>query len=119
MKRLLKSFGYAFKGLFIAIREQQNMRIHLLAVFVVVGFGIYIGLNAVEWSVITLTIGLVLVSEMLNSAIEDAVNFISPELNPKAARIKDIAAGAVLVTAVIGVCVAILIFGNKLFNELL
>lgn len=119
MNRLLKSFGYAFKGLFLAIREQRNMRIHLLAVFVVVGFGIYIGLNAAEWSIISLTIGLVLVSEMFNSAIEDVVDFISPELNPKAARIKDIAAGAVLVAAIIGVCVAISIFGNKLFNELL
>ncbi|MBL7779533.1 MAG: diacylglycerol kinase family protein [Chitinophagales bacterium] len=119
LKKLFRSFGYAIAGILIAAREQQNMRIHVLAVLVVTLSGIFIGLDAIEWGVIALTYGLVLVAEMFNSAIENLIDLVSPERNPLAGKVKDIAAGAVLIAALVATCVAISIFGNKLFNQIL
>lgn len=119
LKKLFRSFGYAIAGILIAAREQQNMRIHVLAVLVVTLSGIFVGLDAIEWGVIALTYGLVLVAEMFNSAIENLIDLVSPERNPLAGKVKDIAAGAVLIAALVATCVAISIFGNKLFNQIL
>ena len=119
MIKLLQSFGYAFTGMFVALKEQQNMRIHLLAVVVVMSAGIFLGLSAIEWSIIALTIGIVIVTEMMNTAIETLVDLVSPEYNEKAGKIKDIAAGGVLLSAIIATVVAVYIFGNKIFNLLL
>lgn len=118
-KKLFNSFGYAFAGIMISLREQQNLRIHIAAVVIVTILGVYIGLDAIEWAIVSLTYGLVLVAEMFNSAIENLINLVSPEHNPLAGKVKDISAGAVLVAAIIATAVAILIFGNKLFNQLL
>ena len=95
------------------------MRIHVFAILVVTVAGIFLGLTAVEWSVIALCIGSVISAEMMNTAIELLVDLVSPEFNKKAGEIKDIAAGAVLLTAIIATVVAIYIFGNKIFNLLL
>jgi diacylglycerol kinase len=119
MKKLLNSFGYALKGMLIVLREQQNMRIHALAVLVVTVVGLFLGLSAIEWSLIALSIGGVMAAEMMNTAIEELVNFVSPDFNEKAGKIKDIAAGAVLLTAIVAAVVAVYIFGNKFFNTLL
>ncbi|MDB5283836.1 MAG: Diacylglycerol kinase [Bacteroidota bacterium] len=118
MIKLFKSFGYALKGMFIALREQQNMRIHLLAIFVVTVAGIYLGLSAIEWAIIALTIGFVVCAEMINTAIEELVNLVSPDFHVKAGKIKDVSAGAVLVAAIIATVVAVYIFGNKIFNAI-
>ncbi|MCX6065048.1 MAG: diacylglycerol kinase family protein [Chloroflexi bacterium] len=119
MKKLLSSFGYALKGMFLVLKEQQNMRIHAVAIVVVTIAGIFLGLSAIEWSVIALCIGSVISSEMINTAIEALVDLVSPEFNQKAGKIKDIAAGAVLLTAIVATVVAVYIFGNKIFNLLL
>ncbi|MCX6198485.1 MAG: diacylglycerol kinase family protein [Bacteroidetes bacterium] len=119
MIKLIKSFGYALKGLFFALKEQQNMRIHAVAILVVTIAGIFLGLTAIEWSVIALTFSSVIVAEMFNTAIEDLVDLVSPDFNKKAGRIKDIAAGAVLLAAIVATVVGVYIFGNKIFNLLL
>jgi undecaprenol kinase/diacylglycerol kinase (ATP) len=119
MIKLIKSFGYALKGTFFALKEQQNMRIHAIAILVVTVVGIFLGLTAIEWSVIALAISTVIVTEMINTAIEDLVDLVSPEFNKKAGRIKDVAAGAVLLAAIVAAVVAVYIFGNKIFNLLL
>ena len=119
MVKLLKSFGYAIKGLFFALKEQQNLRIHLLAIIVVTIAGIFLGLSAIEWSVIALTIGMVVVTEIMNTAIEILVDMVSPQYSEKAGKTKDIAAGGVLLATIIAVVVAVYIFGNKIFNLLL
>ena len=95
------------------------MRIHAVAVIVVTIAGIFLGLTAIEWSVIALCIGSVISAEMINTAIEALVDLVSPEFNQKAGKIKDIAAGAVLLTAIVATIVAVYIFGNKIFNLLL
>ena len=101
------------------MKEQRNMRIHAVAIFVVTVVGIFLGMPAIEWSVLALTIGSVIVAEMMNTAIETLVDLVSPEHNTHAGKIKDIAAGAVLLAAIIATVVAIYIFGNKIFNTLL
>ena len=117
LKKLIKSFGYAIKGMILSLGE-QNMRIHLFAVAVVTIVGISLKLSAIEWAVIALTIGFVVSAEMMNTAIEELVDMVSPERNEQAGKVKDIAAGAVLVAAIIATIVAVYIFGNKIFNLL-
>ncbi len=116
MIKLFKSFGYALKGMYVALKEEQNMRIHLVAIAVVTFGGIYLGLSAIEWAVIALTIGFVVSLEMVNSAIESLVDHVSPEFHKDAGKIKDLAAGAVLVAAIVATVIAVYIFGNKIFN---
>jgi diacylglycerol kinase len=116
MIKLFKSFGYAIKGMLVAVREEQNMRIHLIAIAVVTFAGIYLGLTAIEWAVLALTIGSVISMEMINAAIESLVDHVSPEFNKEAGKIKDLAAGAVLVAAIVATIIAVYIFGNKIFN---
>src|SRR5688500_10981621 len=116
MVKFFKSFGYAIKGLFFALKEQQNLRIHLLAIVVVTIAGIVLELSAIEWSVIALTIGIVVGTEIMNTAIEILVDIVSPQYNEKAGKTKDIAAGGVLLATIIAVVVAVYIFGNKIFN---
>jgi len=119
MKKLINSFGYAIKGMFLVLKDQQNMRIHAVAIVVVTIAGIFLDLTAIEWSLIALCIGSVISIEMINTAIELLVDLVSPEFNEKAGKIKDIAAGAVLFTAIVATVVAVYIFGNKIFNLLL
>ena len=117
LNKLIKSFGYAIKGMVYSLGE-QNMRIHLAAIILVTATGIFLRLTAIEWAVIALTFGFVVSAEMMNTAIEELVDLISPEIRIKAGKIKDIAAGAVLVAAIIATVVAVYIFGNKIFNLL-
>ncbi len=116
MIKLIKSFGYAIKGMMVAVREEQNMRIHLIAIAVVTIAGIYLGLSAIEWAILALTIGSVISMEMINAAIESLVDHVTPEYHKEAGKIKDLAAGAVLVAAIVATVIAVYIFGNKIFN---
>jgi diacylglycerol kinase (ATP) len=118
MRKLINSFKYAFKGLFIALKEQQNLRLHAVAIGVVTIAGIFLRLSAIEWAIIALTIGFVIAMEMTNTALEELVDLVSPQYHEKAGKIKDIAAGAVLTAAIIAVVVAIYIFGNRIFDLL-
>ena len=113
MKKLLKSFSYAFKGIIYAFRTQVNFKIHLVAAATVTLAGFYLNLNNVEWSILAGCIGLVLVVELINTAIEVLVDLVSPAYNKKAGIVKDISAGAVLLAAIIAVIVAAFIFVPK------
>lgn len=104
-RRRINSFGFAFKGLWAFIRSEEHAHIHLLAALVVTIAGMYTGLNALEWTAITGAIGLVFVAEMANTAIERLTDLVHPHFDERAGKVKDIAAGGVLVAA----CVAVLI----------
>jgi len=118
MKKFVKSFGYAAKGLVVALREQQNLRVHFVVIIAVIVAGIYLELTAIEWSIIALTIGMVIVAEMFNTAIEYVVDLVSPEKHRLAEKAKDVSAAAVLTAAFIATIIAIYIFGNKIFSLL-
>jgi len=111
---LLRSFRVAWDGLVVALRSDRNLRIHAVATVFVVAAGCWYRLNMLEWSVIVLTIGLVWVAELLNTAIEAVVDLISPEPHPLARRAKDVASAAVLLAAVTAVIVGAIVFGSRL-----
>lgn len=108
--KLIKSFGYAMNGILTAVKEQLNVQIHLLAVAVVTIAGFYFHITTSEWCWVVLCFGMVLCAEMMNSAVESIVDLVSPGYHPLAGKAKDIAAGAVLVTAIAAAVIALLIF---------
>lgn len=114
IKARIKSFRYAFKGITYVFANEHNMWIHLLATVCVMCAGFYFHLNITEWLFISLAIGLVIAAELVNSAIEKVVDFISPNFNEQAGLIKDIAAGAVLVCAIAAAIIGLIIFLPKL-----
>jgi diacylglycerol kinase (ATP) len=112
MKKLIKSFGYAFNGLWLGISTQRNMQIHLLAVAVVTTAGFYFHISANEWLAVVLCFALVISLEMINTALEILADKFHPERNEQIGQVKDIAAGAVLVAALFAVVVAVVVFGK-------
>ncbi len=113
LRKLIRSFGYAFKGIGYATATQLNFRVHLVATLVAVYLGYALHISVNEWQWVVLTITLVLVTELLNTAIETLVDLVSPEFNEKAGRVKDVAAGAVVITALFAVINALFIFLPK------
>ena len=113
-KNLLQSFGYAFEGLGYALRTVNNLRIHLLFTVVVILGGMFFKISRMEYLVCLIFIALVISLELVNTAIEEAVDLSSPEINPIAKRSKDVAAGAVLFSAVIAFIVGCVIFIPKI-----
>ncbi len=114
-KNLFYSFGYAIQGLFSAFKQERNLKFHLIAIFCVLLAGVLLKLPSIEWIICILLFGIVLISELINTAIESTVDLVSPEINPLAKQAKDIAASAVFVSAIISVIVAGFIFLPKLF----
>ena len=118
-RNIIDSFRHAFSGLWYALRTQRNTRIHLTIAVAVVALGIWLGLSFTEWAVLVLTIGFVLVSEMLNTVAESLVDLITPDYHPHAKIVKDVAAGVVLLGAIIAVLVGLLILGPPLWSRVL
>lgn len=107
---LLRSFLFAAQGVWSAFKNERNFRIHLLMVAYLAYFTKYYHFSSVEYAILILVAGLVLSCELLNTAIERAVDLESPSYHALAKMSKDIAAGAVLVSAVCAVGVGILFF---------
>jgi diacylglycerol kinase len=114
MNGLLKSFRYAGNGILLALKE-RNFRIHILIFAMVIVLGFYFKITSSEWLVILLISALVLTLEMVNSSIERTCDLYSKENNDVIRKIKDIAAGAVLVSAVFAVVIGIIIFRKYIF----
>jgi diacylglycerol kinase (ATP) len=115
-KKLIRSFGYAFKGLGYAVKTQLIFRIHLIATLIAIfaGYALHISVN--EWLWIALSVALVLITELLNTALEFLTDLISPGYNELAGRVKDIGAGAVVVAAVFALGTGLIIFLPKLLT---
>ncbi len=111
-----KSFGYAFNGLKVLFAEEHNSRIHLVAAVLVIALGWTLKLSSPEWVVISLVIGAVFAAELFNSAIENLADHIAPQKSEKIKKVKDMAAAAVLVSAITAVVVACLIFLPKIWE---
>lgn len=115
-RKRLNSFKYAFRGILFLIREQPNARIHLLAATLVIFAGFYFDISQNEWLAVIISIGIVFGAEAFNSAVEETINFISPEYHSKAGKIKDLAAGAVLIVSVSALIVGIIVFLPYIIN---
>jgi diacylglycerol kinase (ATP) len=114
----IHSFGYAFEGVFYMFRTQRNAWIHGLIAFIVFILGLWLDLSMIEWAVITLTAGLVFVTEFVNTSIEAVVDLASPEQHALAKVGKDVAAAAVLTSAFVAVIVGLLILGPPLWLKI-
>ena len=110
----LRSFVYAFNGLKFILRSQLNFRIHLIAGFIVILCGFWARLNATEWCILMVVMGLVISMEAMNTAIEQLVDFVSPDYHKQAGIVKDIAAGAVMLAAITAVVTGIILFLPKM-----
>ncbi len=110
IQKCLRSFRYAAKGVKHCTAHENNFRVHLVATVAVLVLGIWAKLSRWEWCVLLLTVGMVLTCEMVNSAIEKLTDLVSPEYHPKAGIVKDIAAGAVLIVAIVASIIGICLF---------
>jgi diacylglycerol kinase (ATP) len=106
----LASFKYAFQGLRQVLKVEQNIWAHLLAAITAIVLGAIFQISKTDWLIIILCIGLVLIAEIMNSAIEELVDLVSPQRNEKAGKIKDIAAGGVLIAAITALVAGIIVF---------
>jgi diacylglycerol kinase len=106
----LFGFTHACNGLKSVIRTERNFRIHLVIAFGVILAGLVFRLAIIKWLMIIFAIGLVLITEMLNTAIEKMLDYLKPDIHPSAKMIKDIAAGAVLVSAIIAAVIGLIVF---------
>ena len=112
--KLRKSFRYAFEGIFTCIRHERNMKIHcVMAVLVVIG-GFVLHISQIEWFICLILFGLVMSLEMVNTAIEATVDLVTQERKPLAKKAKDVAAGAVLISAIMAAIIGCIIFIPKL-----
>jgi diacylglycerol kinase len=109
LKQMFKSIGVAFDGLIDLVKSENNAKIHLISTIIVVIVGLKLQFLAIEWLWISLAIAGVWVAELINTAIEKLTDLVSPEINPIAKKVKDYAAGAVLVMAIWAIFVFCLI----------
>jgi hypothetical protein len=109
LKQMFNSIGIAFDGIIDLIKSENNAKFHLVSTIVVIIVGLKLQFLAIEWLWISLAIAGVWVAELINTAIEKLTDLISPEQNPNAKKIKDYAAGAVLVMAIWAIFVFCLI----------
>jgi len=112
----LVMFVFAFRGIARAIREERNLRFHLAALLVVIAAGWCLDIGPEGWLWIGSAVAAVIVTELINTAIERAVDLASPEAHPLAQAAKDIAAGAVIVAALYAVFVGLIVLGPPLWR---
>ncbi len=116
LKKRIKSFGYAGRGIRIVFGTETNMKIHICIAVLVLIAGFTFKISAIEWIACLLCIGLVIGMEMVNTSIENIVDLVSPDYHPLAGKAKDVAAGAVLLCAIISVTIGLLVFAPKFWH---
>ena len=109
-----KSFGYAFNGIKIALKQEPNLKIHLALALIALTSAYFLSFTLAEWALLVLTIALVLILELINTAIEAMTNILSPEKREAARVAKDVSAAAVLTSAITALVVGALLFLPKL-----
>jgi diacylglycerol kinase (ATP) len=114
VKELIDSFNYAVSGIVSAMKLEKSLRIHYIAAITVIGFSNLFNLTRVEFMILLLTVVLVVVLEMINTAIEKTIDMITREYHPLARVIKDVSAGAVLIASFNAVIVGYLMFFERL-----
>jgi diacylglycerol kinase len=114
MRKFIRGFGFALQGIRHATVTQLNFRVHLVVTLVAVYMGYALNISVNEWQWIILSIALVLMAELFNTAIEFLTNLVSPGYNELAGHVKDISAGAVLISAIFALITGLIIFLPKL-----
>lgn len=114
---LIDSFNYAFEGIIHVLRTQRNLRIHFAIAFVVIIVALIEDVTKLELITLLISIAFVLIAEMLNTAVESAIDIATTSFDPMAKLAKDIAAGAVLIASVNAVAVGYLVFSGKVADR--
>jgi diacylglycerol kinase (ATP) len=110
---VLESFNYAFEGIIHVLRTQRNLRIHFAIAVAVIVFALIVNVTKLELIALLISITFVLISEMLNSAVEAAIDIATTSFDPMAKLAKDVAAGAVLIATVNAVAIGYLVFAGE------
>ncbi len=118
IRQRVQSFRYAFAGFWYVLRTQKNAWIHAVFSLAVVALGLWLNLSLTEWALIILTIAIVWMAELINTAIEALVDLITLEEHPLAKVAKDVSAAAVLLCAFAAVLVGVMILGPPLWQRL-
>lgn len=116
--KALKSFRYAIAGLFTLFRSENNARIHLIAAGIAITFAWYLGFSNTEWAILIVLIGLVWISEAFNTSLEKLADCVNPQFHPLIKASKDLAAGGVLIAALVAVIAGGFLFAPKILNLL-
>ena len=111
---IVKSFGYAFEGIFTCIKKERNMKIHVAMTILVVIAGIVLGISTTEWCICLGLFGLVMALELVNTSVEAVVDMVTKDIHPLAKIAKDTAAGAVLIAAIMAAVIGCIIFIPKI-----
>ena len=118
VKARIQSFVYAFAGLKTFFRNEHNSRIHLFSAIITVICGALVHLDKYEWCIIVFAIGLVIMAEIFNTAIEALTDIVSPNFNLIAKRVKDMSAAAVLIAAITAVILGAIVFIPRIIGLL-
>lgn len=116
LKKLLKSFKYAYEGIRISVSVDQNVRFHLTAGIIVFILSLILNVSKSELMFVVFAIFFVIITEMINTAIEEMTNLIKREHSEEARIAKDVAAGAVLLAAVFAVIVGVVVLVPRILN---
>jgi diacylglycerol kinase len=114
LKQRAKSFRFAINGIVQVVKNEHNARVHVVALIFVIAFGVFFNIQPLEWVAITIVAGLVILTELLNTAVERLADFVEPQWNDNIGLIKDYCAGAVLISALVAVIVGAIIFVPKI-----
>mgnify|MGYP000577117676 CR=1 FL=1 len=114
----IRSFSFAIQGIKTLFRDEDNAKVHVLTAVIVIIGGLYFDISSVEWMLITVAIGFVLVTEIVNTALENICDYLTEETDPLIKRIKDLSAGAVLISALTAIIIGLMVFIPKIFGLL-
>ena len=110
IKRLVNSFKYAFKGLIKVFREEQNFRVQIFFAAIIVICGLFLRIGRSEWALVAIAISIVLLMEVINSAVERITDALKPRIDKYAKEIKDIMAAAVFLSSLLAAVIGIIVF---------
>lgn len=113
-KKLINSFKYAIEGIIASFKTERNMKLHILAMTIVILLGIAVKLSKLEWIICIILFAIVIAGELFNTAIETTVDIAMPYRNEKAKLAKDVSAGAVLIIAIASLIIGGIIFVPKI-----
>jgi diacylglycerol kinase len=113
--KFLAGFVYAFRGLWHALRTQRNAKVHVTIAIITIAMGIALRISTVEFAIVFVAITGVFMAELFNTVFELCVDLASPEYHPLAKVAKDMAAGGVLLSAMLSIVIGLLVFGPHLW----
>ena len=116
--KFIAGFGHAFRGVWYALRTQRNARVHVSIAILAILMGVVLHISAVEFAMVFVAITGVFIAEMFNTVFELCIDLASPDYHPLAKIAKDVAAGAVLLSAMLSVVIGLFVFGPHLWDLL-